>query len=418
MVIPQKERAEIDTMYSEYLKMALSSLRANKFRSGLTMFGVIIGIASVVTMISLGEGTRREIRSQITKLGNNVIVIQPGKIEESEQFSVEKLRNTPKRTNGSLSDEDWRASEKIPNVASSTPIGEVAALASYKGRDYSASVVATTHTFAEILDNKVEFGKFFEITDNNKNYAIIGRDVAEELFQENVPIGRTVKLRDTEFIVQGIFEQQASNILTPFDINHAVVIPYEPAKKITGTVTITQLLIRTTTPEYVTTTRDAVAATLKTLHAEQEDFTILSEDQVADATSQVFSQLSLFITGVAFVSLLVGGIGIMNIMFATVSERTREIGIRKALGATNQQLLGQFITEAAMVSVVGGIIGVIISFMINGLLRATTSFQPIITTEVVGIVVAISVGIGVVSGILPAARAARKDPIESLRYNE
>lgn len=405
-------------MYREYLKMALTSLRANKFRSGLTMFGVIIGIASVVTMISLGEGTRREIRSQITELGNNVIVVQPGKTEESEQFSLEQLRGTPRTTNGSLSDQDWRATEKIPNITSSTPIGEVAALASYNGRDYNASVVATTHTFAEILDSKVEFGKFFDITDNNKNYAIIGRDVAEELFQENVPIGRTVKLRDTEFIVQGIFEQQSSNILTPFDINHAAVIPYESAKKITGTVTITQLLLRTTTPEDLTTTRDAVATTLKTLHAGQEDFTILSEDQVADVTSQVFSQLSLFITGIAFISLLVGGIGIMNIMFATVSERTREIGIRKALGATNQQLLGQFITEAAVVSAVGGIIGVAISFIINGLLRATTSLKPVISVEVVGVVVAISVGIGVVSGILPAARAARKDPIESLRYNE
>ena len=405
-------------MYREYLKMALTSIRASKVRSALTMFGIIVGISSVVTIVSLGEGVKRQVGTQVNALGDNLIVVRPGKLTDIKLLSFDALGTLSGNSAGSLSEQDWLVSEKIPNVSSSTPVGLVAAIATYDNQDYSGPIVATTHTLPAVLNQKVEFGQFFDAEDSNKNYAVIGRKVAEQLFKENVPIGKTFRIRDSNYIVQGIFEQQPGGILAAIDTNSAIIIPYETAKKITSSLTINQILVRTTDVSQLDQTATALTAAIRGLHSEQEDFSVLKEDEAVEATNQIFYQLTVFIAGVALISLLVGGIGIMNIMFATVSERTREIGVRKALGATNQQLLGQFVMEAVVLSVIGGFIGIILSFIANALIRIGTNLQPVTTWEVVGVVFVISVAVGVVSGLLPAAKAARKDPIESLRYSE
>lgn len=216
-------------------------------------------------------------------------------------------------------------------------------------------------------------------------------------------------------MVQGVFEQQSSGTFAAVNVNNAVVLPYDSAREVSSNIQLLQLFVETNSPNDVESVATDIRETLKANHAGQEDFSVLEKEEALEVTNEVFYQLTVFIAGVAFISFIVGGIGIMNIMFATVSERTREIGIRKAVGATNQQILGQFVMEAVVLSILGGFFGIVISFITNGILRATTDLQPVITLEVAAIVFAISAATGIISGFLPAAQASRKDPITALR---
>jgi putative ABC transport system permease protein len=403
-------------MISEYFKMAIASIRGARFRSGLTMFGIIVGVSSVVTIVSLGEGIRSQITEQTGEIGDSLIVVRPGKEREARVISLDALRNFTNNA-GSLSEKDWQDTENVDGVKSVVPVGSISGLASYQDTDYNGNIIATTGRLPLLLNQQVEFGTFFTGSETRRNVAVIGRDVAEQLFEENVPIGKTLSIRGVDYIVQGIFEQQSSGTFATINVNDSIFLPYEAAREIGSNIQILQLFVEAESPGVVSSAAETVRETLKANHAGQEDFTVLEKEEALEATNEVFYQLTVFIAGVAFISFIVGGIGIMNIMFATVSERTREIGVRKAIGATNTQILGQFVMEAVVLSVFGGILGILFSLVANGAIRATTDLQPVITPEVAIIVFALSAATGIVSGLLPAAQAARKDPITSLRQS-
>jgi putative ABC transport system permease protein len=400
-------------MIFEYLKMAFGSIRSAKFRSTLTMFGIIVGVSSVVTIVSLGEGVRQQITAQVGSIGDSLIVVRPGKTE-ARAISLDALRTFTNNA-GSLSEEDWRDTESVEGVASVVPVGVVSGIATYQDREYTGSIIASTSGLPLLLNQKIEFGSFFSESDSKRNVAVIGRDVAERLFEETVPTGKRFTIRGTEYIVQGIFEQQSSGTFATINVNNSIILPYESARELSSNIQLLQLYVQTDSPDLVSSVAQDVRETLKTNHAGQEDFSVLEKEEALEATNEVFYQLTVFIAGVAFISFIVGGIGIMNIMFATVSERTREIGIRKAVGATNLQILGQFIMEAIVLSVLGGLLGVIVSLIANAVIRVTTDLQPIVTPDVALIVFGLSVATGILSGFLPAAQAARKDPIGALR---
>jgi ABC-type antimicrobial peptide transport system permease subunit len=403
-------------MWNEYRKMAFSSIKGAKFRSALTMFGIVIGVSSVVTIVSLGEGVKDQITVQAGEISDSLIVVRPGKEKEASAFSLDALRSYVDNNTGSLSEQDWRDVEKVENVESAVPVGIVSGIATYDDTEYSGTIIASTARLPKLLNQTVEFGEFF--TDSagaKKKVAIIGRDVAESLFKENVPIGKSLQIRGEKFIVQGVFEQQDSGTFAAINVNNSIMIPFDSAKDIGGSIQLLQLYVEADSAELVPEVAENVRATLIENHAGQEDFTILQREEALEATSAIFYQLTVFTAGVAFISFIVGGIGIMNIMFATVSERTREIGIRKAIGATNSQILGQFVTEAAVLSILGGILGVILALIANAIIRVTTDLQPVTTWQVVAIAAGLSVITGIISGLLPAAQAARKDPITSLR---
>jgi putative ABC transport system permease protein len=403
-------------MITEYLKMAISSIKGAKFRSALTMFGIIIGVSSVVTIVSLGEGVKQQVTTQAGEISDSLIVVRPGKDSKASAFSLDVLRSYVDNNTGSLSEKDWRDTEKVPNVASAVPVGILSGIATFEDREYTnGSIIASTERLPKLLNQTIEFGEFFTDAEPKKNVAIIGRDVAENLFEENVPIGKTLQIRGQKYIVQGVFEQQDSGTFAAININTSIIVPFESARDVGGTIQLLQVYIEAANSEIVSEVASDIRATLMTNHAGQEDFTILEREEALEATNAVFYQLTVFTAGVAFISFIVGGIGIMNIMFATVSERTREIGIRKAIGATNSQILGQFVMEAAVLSLFGGLFGVLFSLLANALIRVTTDLQPVTTWQVVLGAVGLSIVTGIVSGILPAAKAASRDPITSLR---
>ncbi len=402
------------------VRVTLKSIRAAKWRSMLTMLGIIVGVASVTTIVSLGEGVKRQIVGQIDQVGNNLVVVRPGKIvRRDDEGNINGVNLIAAFANKALSEEDYMAVLNTKGVQAAVPFSLVNGIATYNKQEYDQGVViGTTPALPEVLNQKIQYGAFFSVAEGDKPVAIIGRSVADRLFQENVPLGKSMTLRGQEFVVRGIFEQFANAPLSPnADLNNAIFIPLETSKQFFGNQTqIYQILVKPAKATNQTTVVNTINQSLKDAHGGQIDFTVLRQSETLAITNQALNLFTGLISGVAAISLLVGGIGIMNVMLMSVTERTREIGVRKAIGATNRQIRSQFLTEALVISVVGGVLGILLSLLANYLLYVLTDLKPIITVPIMLIALGIALLIGLIFGIIPAMRAARKDPIESLRY--
>lgn len=407
-------------MLGANIKIALASIRSAKWRSFLTMLGIIIGVVSVVTTVSLGEGVKKQVASQINNLGSDLITIRPGKTVVRDQSGkitgVNFLSGVGVST---LTEQDVEIVKRVPGVKVAVPLNLITGVAKTESSEFASGlIIGTTSQIPELLNQKVEFGEFFKLKDEGRFVAVIGRTVADELFGEFAPIGKTIMVRGQSFIVRGVLEQVETSPLTPGpNFNSAIFIPYVGAKSLTGNGNqIYQILVKGDDPSRASDLALAITTALKNTHGGEEDFTVLKQEESLAITSNILNYLTSLIAGIAAISLLVGGIGIMNIMLVAVSERTHEIGIRKAVGATNRQILGQFLIEAVVLSVLGGIIGVVFSALANILVRIFTSLQPVMTLPVILLATGVSVVVGIIFGITPALTAARKDPIQALRY--
>jgi putative ABC transport system permease protein len=395
--------------------MAWGAIKSARWRSFLTMLGIIIGVVSVVTIVSLGEGVKRQIAGEIKDIGPDIITVLPGVQDDNERGRLPVLGGQNTQI---LSDEDYRVIDQTDGVASVVPFSIVSGVAEADNREYPSGVIfGTNQDMLSALNLKVEYGAFFNEAEQNRAVVVIGKTVAEELFQENVPVGRTLTIRGQDFIVRGVLEEiKTSPLSTSPNYNEAILIPYPVATEIGGGVTpIYQIIVKPDDPKNSLAVKESIEQRLYFAHGNQTDVTVLTQQDLQNANSQVLGLLTQLITAVAAISLLVGGIGIMNIMLVAVSERTGEIGIRKAVGATNGQILGQFLVEAIVLSFAGGVIGVFIAIAVNFLIRIFTSLQPAVSPLVIALSVGVSVMVGIVFGIAPAIKAARKHPIDALR---
>jgi len=405
-------------MFSGNLKTAIGSLRSAKWRSLLTMLGIIIGISSVVTVVSLGEGLKQQVVGQIHALGSDVLTVRPGKLV-STGSSRQSLNLLAFLSTSTLSEQDVATISKLPSVGAVAPVDFVTNSAASDGQRLdNVSVLGTGPELYDLLRPKVDIGAFFTKDNAADNVAVIGSGVAAQLYGGSNPIGHTVSVLGQDFIVRGQLAPSAGGLISAqqSDLNQTIFLPFGPAKNlVNGRTNILQILAKTKTGVNPDTAAADIRQRLLQNRGGSEDFSVLKQQQLLDLTSGVINKAAGFTTGLAAVALLVGGIGIMDIMLVSVSERTREIGIRKAIGATNRQILSQFLIEGLALTIVGGFIGIAVSLIIFGLLRLYTGLHPVINAPVMILAVAVSIIVGIIFSVAPALKAARKNPIDALR---
>lgn len=402
------------------VKMALQSVRSTKWRSLLTMLGVIIGIVSVVMTVGIGEGVKQEVAHQINQFGDDLITVRPGDVMRHGSGTVANtdLLFGLNSING-LNEKDLQAIEGSKHVRLAAPMSVVPGEVKKDNRTLQNSLVlATDSDLPQALNRSIPYGDFFSPRDEQGNFAVIGRHVAQDLFDDSVPLGQSFTFRGETFVVRGMFAEFKSTPLSPVsNFNDAIFIPYKAAERLTGnTAQMYSILAKPDKPEYTDNAVTAINQGLLRVHGGQKDFSVLNQKQNLAASSDVLDLMTTMIAAIAAISLLVGGVGIMNIMLASVTERMHEIGIRKAIGATNRQILNQFVLEAAVLSLFGGVVGILLSLLGVYGLRIYTHLKPVISWQAIVIATLVSLVIGLVFGALPAIRAARKDPIEALRH--
>ena len=398
------------------IKAAVASVRTTKARSLLTMLGIIIGVASVITVVGIGQGVKEQVSKQIGQLGKDLITIRAGHTEAASLDSV--LNQTGvSSTGGLLTDNDITTAQHTFGVAAAAPLAVVPGGVTGDHTAPSSVVLGTTSALPSVIGQGEAFGSFFNDTSIDSDGAVLGANAAKQLFDEDVPLGRSLTFRGQTFVVRAIMNQfDTAPFSSEVDFNNAIFIPYQTAKALTNNQTSPyEILVKPNNPSNSSSVETALQTNVAKNHADPNDFTVLKQSQSLLATNSILNLLTRLIAGVAAVSLLVGGIGIMNIMLVSVTERMHEVGIRKAVGATNRQILSQFMIESAVLCLSGGIIGIVLAFIVDVLLRIFTSLAPDISWQVVVLATGVSLLIGLIFGTAPAVKAARKDPISALR---
>ncbi len=403
------------------VKMAIASVRSTKWRSLFTMLGVIIGVVSVVTVVSIGQGIKNQVGSQIGELSRDIITIRPGKlVNVSSDGSISSVNLLADAGNGgSLAAQDISTIADTKGVQTAVPLAITNGAVSVGSHaTNSTPVLAATADLPTVLSQPLLGGNFFPADTTQQPYvAVLGSFAAKTLFHQSQPLGRTFQFMGRTFFVQGVFHQFDTNPLSlSTDFNNAVFIPYQTAQSLTNNnIRPYEVLVKPATSGQANAMVGSISTALAKAHQNQQQFTVLSQMQGLAVTNNILNLLTRMIAGIAAISLLVGGIGIMDVMLVSVTERMHEIGIRKALGATNHQILEQFMVEATVLSLTGGIIGIIVSFLVEYLLRVFTTLTPDITWQIMGLAVGVSLVVGILFGSIPALKAARKDPINALR---
>lgn len=399
----------------EILEESTTTLTTNKIRTGLAMLGVIIGIGSVIALMSLGQASQTSVTDRIQSLGTNLLTIRPGSDSSGGVRSATGSRET-------LTIEDAEAIEEIPTIAAVSPLISANSQLVAGRNNSNNQVYGVLADYTEVNNLEISSGSFISQSQNSRlsRVAVLGPDVVESLFGTNPnPIGEKIRIDGQTFTVIGVAESKGGTGMSNTD--EIVYVPLDVASKILyGQDYLSSLSVSATDETVMDQAEEAVNDLLLTRHkisnTNEADFSIMSQEDLLGTISEVTGTFTALLAGIASISLLVGGIGIMNIMLVTVTERTREIGLRKALGAKKKVIITQFLTEAILITFIGGLIGIIIGILTSLIISQFINLPFIIDINSIVLAFGVSGLIGVVFGWYPAKKASDLQPIEALRY--
>ncbi len=396
--------------FFEAFLIAFEAIRANKVRSLLTMLGVIIGVASVILLVSIGQGVTEEVTGQIQGLGANLLNIIPGRVDfEAGGANQHGRMTTPKFTVEHISE-----LKRIPELVAVTPASEIPAKATYKNNELNTTVMAVSSDYPEARNFYPSEGNFFNSSHylSARNVCVIGRQAKKKLFGWINPIGKKISINNKPFMVIGIMEEKGS--FFGYEMDNIIFVPFTTAQKSLDVKKASYILAKVNSTENLDLAKQKINRTLRRF-LEPDDFSVVSQGEILSVFGSILGTLTLMLGGIAGISLLVGGIGIMNIMLVSVTERTREIGIRKAVGAKTSDILFQFLIESVTLSLVGGTLGICFGYLGSLIIK-----KFIVNTQVtpwsVFLAFVFSSAVGVFFGVYPAYKAAKVDPIVALRY--
>ncbi|MDX1600323.1 MAG: ABC transporter permease [Anaerolineales bacterium] len=412
----------------ESFRIALRSLRANKLRAALTMLGIIIGVGAVITLMSAGAAVERFVTDQFRSIGSNLLFVAPGNFQSNRGGSGSASAGGEPLTNGDVQ----ALSDPLAAPDVSVVTGELSGGATITfGRESELfSVSGVTPEYQQVRqDARIEIGRFIDQSDHaaGSRVAVLGSDAFDDLFPENAyPIGETIRINETAFRVVGVLEPRGGSAFGSEDA--AVFIPLSTAqtrlfnaRTATGELRVSVIYAQAVSEDQTDAATEQIRQVLRQRHGltpeDEDDFTVISQTDILSSAGSVLSALTVFLGAIAAISLLVGGIGIMNIMLVSVTERTREIGLRKAVGARRRDILLQFLVESVVLAVAGGALGIVLGAAGSRLIGIVEpSIQPTVSLGAVSLATGFSAAVGLFFGIYPATRAASLDPIDALRY--
>jgi len=389
----------------ESFRVSFEALIANKMRSVLTMLGVIIGVMAVILLISMGQGVKSDVTSQISGLGSNLLFVFPGRLETGGQHASMSRKLVP-------ADVDLikRGNTFIENASGMI---ETTAEAKFRNRTRRITVAGTSADYSEVFDRATQEGRFFTESQEQagRRVCVLGMTVADDLLGGGDPIGKRITINGQKYLVLGVLEEKGRFMGQDFD--DVAYIPLSTAATMVGSDKLTNIVVKAKDSSHVAEAQDEIKRVMGKKYT-SDDFTVFTQGETLSMMEDILRIMTLMLVGIASISLLVGGIGIMNIMLVSVTERTREIGIRKAVGARTYDIMVQFIIEAVLLSLLGGAIGILLG--IAGAQLANNWLPAEITTWSVLLSFGFAAAVGIFSGVYPAYKASRLDPIDALRY--
>ena len=402
-------------MYKESFLMAWASLIANKMRSLLTMLGIIIGVAAVIALVSIGNGVKQDIEDSISSLGSNLLVVLPGAPRtpgaRSSQGSMKSLKIS-----------DYEAIAKLEGVKAASPMTNGSYVVIYQNKNWTTSVAGVNANFQDVNNWTMTSGRFFsdKNVQNRERVAVVGQTVVKNLFADEDPVGKEIRVKNIPFRVIGVLKSKGNGTMGN-DQDDTVLIPYTTSmERVEGIDYLRRVYVVAKDDGGIDRLQADIENLLRVRHnikdTNLDDFNIQNMKSIMETVAQTTGTFTLFLGAVAAISLVVGGIGIMNIMLVSVTERTREIGVRKALGATYSVIVTQFLIEAVVISLMGGFIGIAFGIGASKVIGMVSGMSTIVSVPTIIMSFAFSMAIGLIFGIYPARKAAKLNPIDALHY--
>lgn len=402
-------------MYKESFLMAWASLIANKMRSILTMLGIIIGVAAVIALVSIGNGVKQDIQNSISSLGSNLLMVMPG---APRTPGVRPSQGSMK----SLKVSDYQAISKLDGVKAASPYTANSYVTIYQSKNWTTTVSGVSSNFQDVNNWTMAEGRFISSknVENRERVAVVGQTVVKNLFAGEDPVGKEIRVKNIPFRVIGVLNSKGNGTMGN-DQDDTIFIPYTTAmERVEGVDYLRMVYVVASDDNGIDRLQSDIDNLLRVRHSIKDtnldDFNIQNMKSIMETMEQTTGTLTLFLGAVAAISLVVGGIGIMNIMLVSVTERTREIGIRKALGATYFVIVTQFLIEAVVISLMGGLIGIALGIGASKLIGLASGMSTVISVPTIVLSFAFSMAIGLVFGIYPARKAAKLNPIDALHY--